>query len=198
MAGAGEVLAERAERARSHVTAYVGMIAFLASWAMLFAGLFFAFGLARVRAEAWPPESVPALPLGLPGLNTFVLALSSLALVVGLGAARRGRSERLAPWLCVATVLGGLFLGLQVMLWSDMWAAGLRPSSGQYGSLFYALTWVHAAHVGIGLFALVFVSIRALVGAYSPARHLSVRLWSWYWHFVGVVWGLMFVTIFVS
>jgi cytochrome c oxidase subunit 3 len=174
------------------------MIAFLASWAMMFSGLFFAFGLSRVRAEQWPPASVPALPLGLPSLNTLVIALSSVALLFGLSRVKRGHARALAPALYLATALGALFVVLQFKLWTDMWSAGLHASSGQYGSLFYALTWVHAVHVGVGILALLWLSIRASAGAFSPARHLSVKLWSFYWHFVGVAWLFMFLLVFLT
>jgi heme/copper-type cytochrome/quinol oxidase subunit 3 len=197
MAVVGEVLADRAQRERSTLTAYVGMVAFLASWAMLFAGLLFAYGLARTRMSDWPPPSVPELPLGLPTLNTAVIAASSAVLWWALRSARRGRAALLPVALAATLALGGAFLALQVVVWVDMWNAGLLPSSGQYGSLFYALTWVHAAHVGIGLLALAWLTMRAFAGAYSPDRHLSVRLWSHYWHFVGVVWLVLFLLVYV-
>jgi cytochrome c oxidase subunit 3 len=197
MQPAGEVLRADAQRSNREATALIGMIAFLASWAMLFSGLFFAWGLARVRAEAWPPSSVPAPPLGLPIVNTFVLAASSAALVVGLARLRRGATATLAPALWIAAALAIAFVALQLALWNEMWSAGLRPSSGQYGSLFYMLTWVHAAHVGIGIVALLWLAVRASAGAYSPGRHTAVRMWSLYWHFVGVAWAFLFVMVFL-
>ena len=197
MAGAGEVLRARDRQAGSEATALIGMIAALGSWAMLFAGLFFAFGLSRVRADMWPPATVPMLPLGLPLFNTVVIAASSLAIVYGLAQLRRGRTRRLTVALWITAALGAGFVALQVVLWADMWSAGLRPSSGQYGSLFYMLTWVHAAHVGVGVAALFWMAIRASANAYSPERYTSVRLWALYWHFVGVVWACMFVLIFL-
>lgn len=198
MAGAGEVLRARSVRGRSETTASIGMIAFLASWAMLFAGLFFAFGMARARAHVWPPPDLPALPLWQPLINTLVIFASSAAYVVGLRAIRNGDAQRLATMMLL-TLLGGLaFVGLQLDLWADMWRAGLRPSSGQYGALFYMLTWVHAAHIAVGLIAVAWLTFRAFGRAFSPERHLTVRMWSHYWHFVGVVWVLMFLMLFVS
>jgi cytochrome c oxidase subunit III len=196
VAETGAVLRDSADRSDSDTTSLVGMIAFLASWAMLFFGLFFAFGLARVRATSWPPGSVPALPLGLPSLNTGVIFLSSVALVWTLRSLRRGQRRAVVAGLLAASGLAALFLGLQFQLWTAMWEVGLFPSSGQYGSLFYALTWVHAVHVAIGLVALTWLCIRAVRGAYSPGQTTPVRLWALYWHFVGVAWLCMYVMIF--
>ena len=197
MAGAGEVLADRAQRARSHTTAHLGMLIFLGSWAMMFAALFFAYGLVRARAEVWPPAGVPRLPIDLPALNTLVLAASSAALVWGLRAARHGRVKLLGPAVGAGFLLGGAFLALQLLLWTDLHGEGLTMRSGQYGALFFSLTWVHAVHVAVGLGALLWLSVRAFAGTYSPERHLSVRLWAMYWHFVGVVWLLLFAVVFL-
>src|SRR5690349_4766690 len=89
-------------RAREEGTGLVGMVIFLASWAMMFAALFFAYGVVRMRAVAWPPLDQPGLPVGLGGLNTAVLLLSSVALQWGLTGLRRGRGDRQALALAVA------------------------------------------------------------------------------------------------
>ena len=109
----------------------------------------------------------------------------------------RGHTARLTVALWVTAALGAAFVALQLVLWSDMWTAGLRPASGNYGALFYMLTWVHAAHVAVGVVALFWMALRASANAYSPQRSMTVRLWSLYWHFVGVVWAFMFVLVFL-
>ena len=193
-----DVVPFRSPRARAHEsTALVGMIIFVASWAMMFAALFFAYGMVRSRAAAWPPDLL-RLPLGLPALNTAILAASSLALELGLRAVQ-GNRARVAGALRIgaAALLGAAFLALQTVVWLSVWAGGLRADSGPYASVFYGLTWVHAAQVAIGLVALAWIALRAARGTYSPARHLTVRLWTIYWHFVGVVWALMFVAVFL-
>ena len=156
-------------------TALMGMAIFVASWAMLFAALFFAYGLSRVRAVSWPPADLPALPLALPALATLALAGSSAALHrsrVSLGAA-----------------LGLAFLVLQVVVWRQMYLGGLRPQAGAYASFFFALTVFHALHVLVGLVALGWLAVRP--------RPLSLRLWTIYWHMVGVIWGVMFLLVYV-
>src|SRR5438128_10237529 len=84
----GDLLPYRAPDAHKDWTATLGMTLFLASWGILFAALFFAYGMVRLRAPLWPPPLTPELPVALPALNTAVLALSSAALQLGLVAAR--------------------------------------------------------------------------------------------------------------
>lgn len=199
----GEVLPLRPSADREEVTSFVGMVVFLASWAMLFGALLFAYGYLRTHARSWPPAGLPPLPL-LPGLaNTGVLALSSAALHAGLGALRRGRQERVMPAVLGAVGLGLVFVAGQVLLWRGLGAAGLAlGGTGPYGSVFYALTGLHALHVAVGLWGLFGVAWRVRAGAgvqggaLTPARHGPFRLWAMYWHFVGVVWLVLFVTVF--
>ncbi|HJZ84317.1 MAG TPA: heme-copper oxidase subunit III [Polyangia bacterium] len=193
----GDIINYRSRRSHEETTAYVGMVIFLGSWAMLFAGLFFVYGAVRLRAPVWPPPGQGPLPVALPAINTLVLALSSAAMQAGLTLLRRGHTRALAPFLGTTAILGMVFLGLQTVVWSRVAKAGLKPASGPYASAFYGLTWFHALHVGVGLIALLWLSFRAVQGAYSLPRHQSVRLWTMYWHFVGVVWGVMFLTVYV-
>jgi cytochrome c oxidase subunit 3 len=182
-------------RAREENTAWLGMLIFLGSWAMLFAGLFFAYGAIRAATQGWPPAGLPRLPFWLPLGNTLVLGLSSATLQIGLLRLRRNRE---ATWPIAASfVLGLLFLGLQLALWITVWRAGLLPTAGPYPSVFWALTTFHALHVLVGLGALGALAWRTARGIYNAARHLPVRLWTMYWHFVGAVWLLIFASVFV-
>jgi heme/copper-type cytochrome/quinol oxidase subunit 3 len=191
------VIPYRPPRARSDSTAWLGMVVFLGSWAMMFAALFFAYGLLRARLPQWPPSDLPRLPVLLPLANTLVLAMSSFAVQRALSAARKGYLGSVRPALWAALVLGIAFVGLQLHLWSGLWNAGLRPDLGPYPSVFYGLTVFHALHVFVGLCGLGYLAAGAGKGAHNPGRHLALRLWAGYWHFVGAVWLLMFVTLFV-
>ncbi len=194
----GELLRYRPPRAHDETTAYLGMVIFLASWAMMFAALFFAYGYVRSRALVWPPPDLPLLPIALPFANTLVLGVSSAVLQFGSWSIARGSNRRLVWALGLTTALGILFLALQMVLWSRLYREGLRPSSGgPYGSVFYGLTCFHALHVAVGLGGLVWLWRKARLGTLSAARHLPLRLWTMYWHFVGVVWALMLVSIFL-
>jgi heme/copper-type cytochrome/quinol oxidase subunit 3 len=171
-------------------TALLGMTLFIASWAMLFAALFFAYGLSRVRSLAWPPADLPRLPLGLPALATVALALSSACLQRAQAAARRG-AGLVRPGILASALLGAGFLALQLVVWRALWAAGLRPETGTYASVFYGLTVFHALHVAVGLCAL------AVLAAPGARAATALRLWTIYWHTVGVLWGLMFLLVYV-
>ena len=193
-------------------TALMGMAIFVASWAMLFAALFFAYGLTRLRATSWPPLDLPRLPLGLPGVATLLLAASSW--VLGRRRGAQGAAEQRRPELSkgerveaslageasaarllpgnpplLAATLGATFLVLQTTVWSHLYRAGLRPSAGAYASFFFALTVFHALHVLVGVGALGWLAARP--------RALSLRLWTIYWHMVGVIWGAMYLLVYV-
>jgi cytochrome c oxidase subunit III len=162
----------RAERARG-VVRPVGMAVFLGSWAMTFFTLFVVYGVLRLGAAPgeWPPAGAPRLPLLLPATATLLLLASSVLL-------ERGR-------VGAAAAAGAGFLGLQGALWLDLARAGL-DAGGTYGAVFYLFTVFHALHVAVGVGAL---AILALSG--RPAG-----LWRAYWHFVGVVWLVLFALLY--
>src|SRR5712664_991716 len=198
MTAMGEVLPYRPPRAREETTAYLGMVVFLGSWAMMFAALFFAYGFVRTRSLAWPPPDLPKLPWETPAVNTLVLAGSSAAIQYGVRSIRHGASQKLGRALLLTVLLGSVFLVLQLTLWTRLYTQGLHPETGgPYGSVFWGLTCFHALHVAVGLIGIGLLCARAFAGAFSAARYLPVRLWTLYWHFVGAVWGLMFVLIFL-
>ena len=106
------------------------MILFIASWAMLFAALFFAYGLIRLRAVAWPPPTCRALPLALPALATAVLALRQPGAAPARRAGATGRGGPVAAWRWPRWPGRGVFLALQLVVWRELWLAGLRPGPG--------------------------------------------------------------------
>lgn len=183
--------------AREEFTSSLGMLVFLASWGMMFAGLFFSYGFARSKAIVWPPAGAPALPLALPALNTVVLLASSFAFTRGLSALGRGQRGAFRASVGLTFGLGALFLALQLLLWQRVAASGLGVADGSYGAVFYAFTAFHALHVLVGLGILLWVFVRSLGGAYTEHNTINVRMCAMFWHFVDVVWVLMFLTIYV-
>lgn len=178
-------------------TAYVGMVVFVTAWAMMFGCLFFIYLALRATSDAWPPMGLPTLPLGLPGLNTAVIIASSLALEFGLLQTRRGQSRQLSSSLAIAALLGLVFIAIQYKIGADLYGGGLRVDGGAYAAVFYGMAGIHAAHVAIGIVPLLYLAAQAFRGKYSAPRHLPVRLWAVYWHFVGVVWILIYVLVFL-
>jgi len=185
----------RLRRSDDEVTSYIGMIIFLASWAMMFAALFFAYAVMRFRAPLWPPPDQPPLPILLPTLNTVVIAASSASVAFAVRASALGRRRRAFAGLSIAAVLGASFLMLQVVVWSSLWRAGLVPSSGPYGSVFYALTTFHALHVLVGLTALTALALRERA---QRTTRTAVRLWGMFWHFVGCIWLALYLSVYLA
>ena len=184
-------------RAKEDFTSLLGMMIALGAWAMMFGALFFMYAGMRSHALMWPPPGVPHLPIGLPAVNTVVLLASSGAFSLGVRSIRKGERRALSAWLGAAAALGTTFLVLQVVVWRDVWAAGLQPSTGAYGSVFYGLTALHAAHVAAGVLVILFVLVRSLLGKYTAHNAMKVRLPAMFWHFVDAVWVLMFVSLYL-
>jgi heme/copper-type cytochrome/quinol oxidase subunit 3 len=182
---------------REDTTSFVGMAIFLGCWAMAFAAFFFAYFDVRFSAKMWPPPGEFRAPLLLPTINTVVLAISSLTLGLGLRAVRMANPAGLRRALFLTLALGALFVTLQVVVWRQLVAAGLRWDTGRYGTVFYALTVFHALHVVAGLIGLLTLLPGALAGRYTVARHAAVRNWGMFWHFVDGIWILMFFTLYV-
>lgn len=196
-ASPSDLLPYRSPRAAAERSALLGMIVFLGSWAMMFASLFFAYAILRARATTWPPIDLPRLPKGLPGLATGVIAVSSLVLARARTAVRE-RRERRGGWLVgAALVLGLAFVALQLVLWRGLLDQGLTPQTSAYASVFYGLTVFHALHVAIGILGLAWTCAQTFRGRYTAAWHVPLRLWGTYWHFVGIVWLIMYVTVIV-
>jgi cytochrome c oxidase subunit 3 len=184
-------------REKEEFTSYLGMVIMLGSWSILFGGLFFAYLGVRMSTPVWPPPGVPKLPLGLPAINTLVLALSSVTAQRALAAIRRERRDEMRAFFGATVILGALFLSLQYVVWSNASQSGLSLDSGTYGSVFYALTLFHAAHVAAGMGGLVYVMIASELGRFSAPAHTPVRLWTMFWHFVDAVWFVTFISVFV-
>jgi cytochrome c oxidase subunit 3 len=182
---------------RREVGSYVGMIIFLGAWGMCFAGLFFSYAVVRAAAVTWPPPGLAHLPIALPLVNTFVLAISSLTLHRAVSSVRAGDQTSFRRWLGITIPIGFLFLALQIVVWLQLLHAGLRWDTAVYGSVFYMLTVFHALHVLSGLFVLLYLVLGALRGKYTRARHTGVRMAAMFWHFVDAIWVVMFLSVYV-
>lgn len=182
----------------SRRTSFVGMVMALASWTMLFVALFFSYAVLRLNAATWPPDGLAPLPKALPLLNTLVLLLSSCVLHQGTRPDAEEKPGALRRALLFTMLLGGLFLALQLAVWIPLWQHGFRiDNTGTYGSIFYGLTVFHALHVLAGLLALAVLLPGASAGRYASGRSSAVRSSAMFWHFVDVVWVVMFVAVYL-
>jgi len=154
-------------------------------------GVFLATWLLLRRGEDDPMRWAPFLPPRVLWLSTLVLALSSVALERAARTPLPVRN-RARAWVLGGLVLGLGFLGAQTWLWWELVGAGLIPSSGAYGAIFYALTGLHALHVLGGLVAMLATHGRLGAGTLGVD---GLRLCATYWHFMGLLWLVIFVVL---
>ena len=165
----------------------------LISGTMLFATLLMGYAIYRTSATAWPPVGTGPISLGFPMLSTLTIILSSYFM-------RKVRTEfgdlkKAKMNLDTTLVLGFLFMGLQTLFWNELKTSGLLVSSGIFSSVLYGFTWIHAAHVVMGLLSLLWLRFILKAGT----RNLDVKVLNVekFWHFLGVIWVIMFLTLFV-
>jgi cytochrome c oxidase subunit 3 len=181
----------------SQRTAVFGMTLFLASEAMLFAGLIAGYIVLRLSSPAWPPSpDLPKLPVVLTGINTVFLIASSFTYHAAEVAVKKGKKG--TAWLFVTVLLGSLFLCIQAYEWYHMHHEGLWfNTGGAYGSSFFVLTGFHGLHVLIGVLMIAWALIRQLGGAYTAQSHTYLILAGMYWHFVDVVWLFLYSVLYL-
>ena len=171
----------------------VGTVIWLASELMFFGGLFAAYLTLRSDAKVWPPRSVHLEVLAAT-IATLVLIASSGTMHLATRARERGERLVAQRWLIVTLALGTVFLANQVR---EFFVLDFSVSSSGFGSMYYLMTGFHGLHVFAGL-ALIVVALVMLSGPGSLERRGPVlESVSYYWHFVDVVWVLLFTTLFV-
>jgi cytochrome c oxidase subunit III len=177
-----------------------GMIFFISSEALIFANLIAAFLYLEIRnlpTHNWRLPSGDRLDYIYPLVNTFILLASSIpARIAGRGAAS-GKRNQLLGGLLGAIVLGAIFLGGQVYEYTNLFAQHFTPQYKIFGSAFFTLTGFHGLHVSVGILFLLIVFIRALRGDFSPKHHFAVEAAEMYWHFVDLVWVVVFTTVYL-
>ncbi|HEV8701302.1 MAG TPA: heme-copper oxidase subunit III [Candidatus Polarisedimenticolia bacterium] len=172
-------------------------LVFLMAGTMLFAGMIGGYLVLRYGAPVWPGPGLPRLPVRLAGCSTVVIALSSLALHRGVRALRGLDAAGLRRALFAAAGLGVLFMSLQVAQWTILFGAGLSFSGTTYGSTFYVLTGMHAAHALSGIVWLLIIAFRQRELWVPDRRQRAIEVCALYWHFVGVVWIGLYVVLYL-
>ncbi len=154
--------------------------------------------LAAPNTEQFLPIKDIIDPWHVPFINTILLVTSSFTLVAAHKALKRGDRDRIKIWLGITIVLGLAFLALQLMEYFEAYnELDLTLNSGIYGATFFLLTGFHGAHVTIGTIILVVLLLRVFKGHFSADKHFAFEAGSWYWHFVDVVWILLFTTVYL-
>ena len=200
-----------------------GMIWFIATEVMFFAAFFGALFYVRVIsvptlggmegahgfslwpefAGTWPtsgpkgPAFTPMGAWGIPALNTALLLSSGATVTWAHWGLLRNKRSHLVLGLAATVLLGSVFLGFQAYEYHHAYnELGLTMGAGAYGATFFMLTGFHGFHVTLGTIMLAVILLRSLSGHFSAERHFAFEAVAWYWHFVDVVWLILFVFVY--
>ena len=173
----------------------LGMLLFIISEAMLFGSFFTAYFFIRVVGDTnpWPPDPF-AFPKAVAGMNTVLLLVSSGTIHYALHSIKKGNRLGLKAGLVATLTLGSLFLITQI---NEYVKAGFSISDGAFASVFYGLTGLHGLHVLVGLTLLSIMTLRTYRGHFSPEAHMGVECAGIYWHFVDVMWIIVYTTVYL-
>ncbi len=182
----------------------LGMWLFLMALAVLFCATIIGFLVMRLQSEAWAELDLPTLPAGL-WISTALLIVSSGTMHWALRSARNSRAVAVRAALVMTSALGLGFLLLQGQAWLQ-WAEGLESALMDVddeqmrfaATGFYVMTGIHAAHVLGGMLPLLWITGRAFAGAYHARRWAPVYFMAAYWHFLDIVWVVLFVTLLLG
>jgi cytochrome c oxidase subunit 3 len=134
---------------------------------------------------------------GLPAINTALLLSSGATITWAHWALIAGKRNLLVTGLALTVLLGLIFVGCQMYeYWEAYTHFNLKMTTGVYGSTFYMLTGFHGFHVTLGATMLMVILVRSIKGHFSSERHFAFNAVAWYWHFVDVVWLILFVVVY--
>ena len=172
------------------------MWAFLGSDCLFFGSLISTYMIYRGKGIAGPfPADVFDIPYT--SVSAFVLLMSSLTMVLALAAIQRGDRRGLRIWLMATALLGSVFLGGQFYEFTTFVHEGLTIGGNLFGTTFYVLTGFHGTHVAIGVLILLSLFAVSLRGGLPPEESLTVELAGLYWHFVDIVWIVIFTLVYL-
>jgi cytochrome c oxidase subunit III len=172
----------------------LGMFLFIASEIMLFGSFFTAYFFVRVvNGTPWPTPPFH-LPVFVALVNTCILVTSSFTIHWATQSIKRGNRAGLQAGLVLTFLMGLTFLLTQMIEYARV---GFAPHDGAFGTIFYCLTGLHGAHVFVGLSILFFMTVRAFRGHFSAEEHHGVEIGGIYWHFVDVMWIVVYATVYL-
>ncbi|MEL7037910.1 MAG: heme-copper oxidase subunit III [Cyanobacteria bacterium J06592_8] len=172
----------------------LGVVVFLVGESMIFLGLFSAYLIFRAEATVWPPDGIER-ELLLPGINTLILITSSFVMNKGTAAIKKNDQAGLRTWYLITALMGAAFLAGQIFEYSNL-EFGL--TTNVYASSFYVLTGFHGMHVTFGVLMILAVLFRGRKdGHYTSESHFGPEAAEIYWHFVDVIWIVLFLLLYV-
>jgi cytochrome c oxidase subunit 3/cytochrome o ubiquinol oxidase subunit 3 len=175
----------------------LAMWAFLGSECLLFGGLISTFLLYRSKPVLRGPEVSKIYDIPFTSVSSFVLLMSSLTMVLALAGIQRGDHRKARTWLLTTALLGSIFVAGQVYEFTSFVREGLGYTTNLQSSAFYTLTGFHGVHVTIGIIMLVSLFVMSLRGRLPTERSETVEIIGLYWHFVDVVWILIFTVVYL-
>jgi len=190
----GPPIANQSSRVDARV---LGMLLFIASETMLFGSFFTVYFFVRVAnpdaPSTWPPPPYH-FPVFVAGVNTAILVTSSFTMHWALQSIKRGNRPAFLAGMTLTFLMGLAFLLTQLVEYLHV---GFNTSSGAFASVFFGLTGLHGAHVFVGLTLLGMVLVRGFRGHFSPKHHHGVELPGIYWHFVDVMWIVVYSAVYL-
>jgi heme/copper-type cytochrome/quinol oxidase subunit 3 len=169
---------------------------FLASDCLFFGSFIAAYLLYRDRSLVGPyPEELFDIPFT--SVSAFVLLMSSVTMVLALAAIQRGNVRGMQIWLLTTALLGALFIAGQAYEFTHFYHEGLHLDTNLFGTTFYVLTGFHGAHVTIGILILLSLFVYSLRGGIQKKDSENIELAGLYWHFVDIVWIVIFTLIYL-
>ena len=172
----------------------LGMLLFIISEIMVFGAFFTAYFFIRVvNGDPWPAEG-DHLPKLIAGFNTAILVSSSFTIHYAQESIKSNNRFGLQLGMVTTFLLGATFLFVQI---NEYVHVGFSPQDHAQGTIFYGLTGLHGAHVTIGLMLLAFVTIRSFRGHYSAEHHHGMEVPGIYWHFVDIMWIVVYFTVYI-
>jgi cytochrome c oxidase subunit 3 len=167
-----------------------GFLFFMVSDLALFSSFIFAYLYLRNSGQGWPPPGAPKLDLALAAINSVVLFGSGATMHFALENWKHGKFSKFAGWMVSTIVLGAMFLSGQIIEYAKL-AVGWG-SSGMFGASFFTLTGMHGFHVFCGIIYLTILLLQATHGTYTYKKYTGLTLGTLYWHFVDVIWVVLF------
>ena len=172
------------------------MWVFLGSDCLFFGALISTYMIYRGQSIVGPyPINIIDVPITT--ISTFVLLCSSFAMVQALAATNRNDQKGIQLWLLATAFLGSIFIGFQVFEFNQFRAEGLKVDTNLFGTTFFTLTGFHGAHVTVGIFWLLSLFFVARKGRLGPRTALDVEIAGLYWHFVDIVWIVIFTLVYL-
>ena len=189
---------QHAENSESRlIVAQTGMMIFLMTEAMMFITLMAAYVVLRFGSLSWPSPGTPHLPVLITSINTVILITSSFFIHRASQKIKNGDQKGLTAGLAWTVLLGTVFLVIQGYEWLHLIGKGLTLKNGAFASCFFTITGFHGLHVLIGMLVLAIILILSMKRKFNQNSRSPVVIGGMYWHFVDIVWIVIFTSLYL-